>query len=192
MRVFRLVFFLFLVAWGGAASAEVEIAFYTKDMASTFPHAFVRLTGTDDSTGQPVDATYGFTPVSMSPGILLGRVRGTVEGVGPLYIARSVRHFSLKLSDEQYRTVLAVVEKWRSEPQPSYQLNNHNCTHFVAEIAAALGLSAAPDPKLMKKPKSFLSKVTRDNIALIEHWRDGTAIVAAPGSPAAASATPPR
>jgi hypothetical protein len=53
--VVRLCLFILTAAWCGAANAEIEISFYSKDMASSFPHAYVRLTGTDEKTGQPVD-----------------------------------------------------------------------------------------------------------------------------------------
>ena len=170
MRLVRLLLFVALLGWGGAARAEVEIGFYSKDFASTFPHAFVRLTGTDESTGQSYDTNYGFTPVRLSTGILFGSVNGMIQTVDPVYVSRSDRHFSLKLNDEQYRAVLAVVEKWRTAPQPNYRLNSRNCVHFVADIAGALGLHAPPAKGLMKKPKSFLQKVTRDNMALIAQW----------------------
>lgn len=77
----RIRFFLILVffGWGATARAQVDISFYSKDMASSFPHAYVRLTGTDDRTGQPIDVNYGFTPVSLGPGILFGSVRGMIE-----------------------------------------------------------------------------------------------------------------
>src|SRR5688500_8136658 len=98
MRTVRLCLALLLLAgWSGAATAQVEIHFHSKDMASTFPHAFVRLTGTDQSTGQPVDINYGFTPVSLSPSILLGAVAGMIQTVDPVYVSRSDRHFTLPL-----------------------------------------------------------------------------------------------
>ena len=175
-----LTFLLLLLGWAGAAAAQVEIHFHSKDMASTFPHAFVRLTGTDESTGQPVDINYGFTPVSLSPAILLGAVAGTIQTVDPVYVSRSDRHFTLALTPEQHRSVLAIVEAWRKASQPSYRLGSRNCTHFVAAIATALGLSAPPAPGLMKKPKSFLRKVTADNLALIERWPRLAATAAAP------------
>ena len=50
-------------------------------------------------------------------------------------MARSTRQFALTLSDERYRAVMAVVERWRNRPQPSYNLNHRNCVHFVAELA---------------------------------------------------------
>lgn len=173
MRRARLILFLLLLlGWAAPAFAAVEIHFYSKDFASTFPHGFVRLTGTVESTGEAIDTNYGFTPARLEPGILTGPVRGMIQTLSPAYVARSVRHFSLRLSEDQYRTVLAVVERWRTMPQPSYRLNSRNCVHFVADVASALGLHAPSDRKLMKKPKSFLRKVTRDNSALIAAWND--------------------
>jgi hypothetical protein len=180
MRQLRLLIFFVVFAWCGTAQAQVEISFYSKDMASSFPHAYVRLTGTDDKTGQPVDVNYGFTPVSLGPGILFGPVRGMIESAGALYIARSDRHFTLKLSDEQYRKVIAIVEKWRTAPQPSYRLNGRNCVSFVADIAIALGLDAPIIPKLMKKPKSYLNAVTDLNARVIAHWNDHLLTTTAP------------
>jgi len=185
-----LLFLLLTLGWAGAAAAEIEIHFHSKDMASTFPHAFVRLTGTDERTGEAVDINYGFTPVSLTPAILFGPVQGMMHTVSRQYLDRSDRHFSLKLTDAQYRAVLAVVERWRAAPQPNYRLNSRNCVHFVAEVAAALGLAAVPDRKLVKKPKSFLRQVTQDNLALIESWgRQAPAL--APLQPPQAAATAP-
>lgn len=172
MRHFRLFLFLILFGCSAAASAEVDISFYSKDMASSFPHAYVRLTGTDEQTGKAIDENYGFTPVSVGPGILLGSVRGMIESANAEYIARSDRHFTLRLTDEQYRKVMGIVDKWRNAPQPSYRLNGRNCVTFVADIAAALGLSAPVIPKLMKKPKSYLNQITQLNAAVIAHWSE--------------------
>lgn len=170
MQRIRLVLFVILIGWAGAASAQVDVHFHSKDFASTFPHAFVRFTGTDERTGEKVDINYGFTPVRVSPGILLGSVQGMIETVNPEYVARSDRHFTLRLTDAQYRQLLAIVEKWRAAPQPSYRLNSRNCVHFIAEMANALGLDAPEVKRLMKKPKSYLQKVTADNQALIQSW----------------------
>jgi hypothetical protein len=182
MRRVRIFLFLLLFGWSAAAGAEVQVHFYSKDLASTFPHAFVRLTGTVESTGQQIDINYGFTPKRLSPGILLGSVHGMIQTVDAQYVARSDRHFTLRLSEEQLRMVLAIVDKWRRMAQPSYRLNSRNCVHFVAEVAAALGLRADPVPSLMKKPKSFLQKVTADNAALIAAWPGPARIAAQPGA----------
>jgi len=170
MRKIRLSVFLLLLACGTAAHAEKQIAFYSKDMASSFPHAYVRLTGSDDATGQPIDVNYGFTPVRLSPAILFGPVNGMIQSVGPEYIARSDRHFEVALTPDQYARVVAVVEKWRDSPQPNYRLNGRNCVDFVADVANAIGISAPVIPKLMKKPKSYLQTVTRMNSQLLASW----------------------
>jgi hypothetical protein len=189
MRILRLFLVLLSFGWSAVASAQVDISFYSKDMASSFPHAYVRLTGTDDRTGEAIDSNFGFTPVSLGPGVLFGSVRGMIESAGPEYIARSDRHFTLRLTDEQYRKVLAIVEKWRNAPQPSYRLNGRNCVTFVADIATALGLSAPVIPKLMKKPRSYLDEITRLNSALIQHWSEKLAgQPRAPAAPAAVAA----
>jgi hypothetical protein len=39
-------------------------------------------------------------------------------------------------------SVIAVAERWRRLPQPSYELWSQNCVVFVAQIAARLGLAA--------------------------------------------------
>lgn len=178
MRRIPGILFLVLLAWAGPAWAEVTIHFYSREFGASFPHAFVRLTGSVESTGGPIDANFGFTAARISPAILFGPVSGEIISAKPAYIARSDRHFSLKLSDEQYGDVLEVVERWRNLPQPSYRLNNRNCVHFVADVASALGLDAAPDPKLMKKPRSFLRKILRVNSERIASWRSGTVAAA--------------
>ena len=169
-RAIRLFCLLLVFTWAGAASAQVEIAFYSKDMASSFPHAFVRLTGTLGEGGKPIDTNYGFTPVSTSPSILFGPVPGMLETASPEYLARSDRHFSLRLNDAQYLEVLGIIEKWRNARQPSYRLNGRNCIDFVAEIANALGIRAPVIPKLMKKPRSYLDEVARMNASAIANW----------------------
>lgn len=185
MRRIRLLIFIFLAGWAASAQAQIEIAFYSKDMASSFPHAFVRFTGIDEQTGKQVDTNYGFTPVSLGPGILFGNVRGMMESASPLYVQRSDRHFALKLTDEQYRAVMAIVDKWRNAKQPSYNLNSRNCITFVAEVAVALGLQAPVLPKLMKKPKSYLNEITQMNAAAINAWQAGQSIAASSLAPAA-------
>jgi hypothetical protein len=189
MRRIRVLIFLFLASWAATAQAQIEIAFYSKDMASSFPHAFVRLTGTDEQTGQAVDTNFGFTPVSLGPGILFGNVRGMIETSSAMYVARSDRHFALKLTDAQYRQVLAIVDAWRSAKQPSYNLNKRNCITFVAEVAAALGLQAPVLPKLMKKPKSYLNAITEMNSVAISQWPGGPGLLVPPSAPAADQST---
>lgn len=146
------------------AFAAVEISFYSRELGGdNFPHAFVRLTGSLDSTGEPVDTALGFTAKAVTPALLFGSVAGEVIAESPKQIARSDRQFAILLTDEQYRSVMGVVERWRTRRQPSYNLNRRNCVHFVGEIAVALGLSTGGTARLMKRPRSFLQHVRRIN-----------------------------
>lgn len=139
------------------ALAAVELAFYSRELGgNNFPHAFVRLTGTVDSTGEQVDVSYGFTARTVSPAILFGSVAGEVLIESEARVRASDRQFRLTLTDAQYRTVMAVVEEWRGRPQPSYNLGRANCIHFVAAVASALGLNVELVPRLMRRPRSFL------------------------------------
>lgn len=151
---------LLLVGLGCPAWAAVEIAFYSRELGgNNFPHAFVTLNGIVESTGEQVNASYGFTASAITPAILLGSVAGEVVVEGERQIARSDRQFALVLSDDQYRAVMAVVEEWRSRPQPSYNLNRRNCVHFVAALARAAGLRVEETRRLMRRPRSFLQHV---------------------------------
>jgi len=145
------------------AAAAVEISFHSKDFGTSFPHAFIVLTGTVDATGEAVDTNYGFTVRHLvGPSILLGRVQGVVESVGPGYVENSNRHFSMVLSDDQFRQVVALVERWHNLPQPSYSLDRRNCVTFVAELAEVLGLEAETRG-LMRRPRAFLDRVRERN-----------------------------
>ncbi len=145
------------------AFSAVEISFYSRELGTNFPHAFIVLRGTVDATGERVDTSLGFTAHSVSPAILLGSVRGEVEVLEAGYIARSNRQFAVTLTDDQYRRVLALAEEWRAAPQPSYNLRRHSCVHFVSAIAQAIGLRVEHAERLMNKPRSFLQLVRSQN-----------------------------
>jgi hypothetical protein len=154
---------MLLLIRAAPAAAAVEISFHSKDFGTSFPHAFIVLTGTVDATGEPVSANYGFTVRNaVGPSVLLGRVRGVVDSAGPNYVEHSNRHFSMLLSDEQFRQLLALVERWHRLPQPSYSLDRRNCVTFVAEVAVLLGLEADTHG-LMRRPRAFLDRVRERN-----------------------------
>jgi hypothetical protein len=82
------------------------------------------------------------------------------------YVDGANHHFTMVLTDAQYREVMALVERWRALPQPSYSLDRRNCVSFVAEVATLLGLQA--DPRgLMRRPRAFLDRVRDRNSAAI-------------------------
>ena len=159
-----LLAFLLACGLGAPAVASVEIAFYSRELGgNNFPHAFVTLRGSVDATGEQVDTSYGFTAKALTPAILLGSVAGEVVVEGENQVERSDRQFALTLSDERYRAVIDVIERWRNRPQPSYNMNRRNCVHFVAELAEAAGLRVERIRRLMKRPRSFLQHVRELN-----------------------------
>jgi len=153
-----LALFLFLLP--AQARAAVEIAFYSRELGgSSFPHAFVVLKGSLDSTGEAVDTSYGFTAKVATPAVLFGSVAGEVLVAGERQIALSDRQFAMTLTDAQYAAAMTVVERWRNRRQPAYNLNRRNCIHFVAEIAEAVGLRVDYPRALMRRPRSYLQHV---------------------------------
>jgi hypothetical protein len=152
-----------------AASAAVEIHFYSHDFGKEFPHAFVVLQGELDETGEKVDTNLGYSALNISPAALVKSVAGRFDdGIIPQeYIDRSTEHFSLTLSDAEYRSVIAVANAWKARPQPSYNINSANCVHFVSDVLLALHMKGEPRRGLMKSPRSFLDKVTTDSRELI-------------------------
>ena len=157
---------LFLLLAAAPVSAKVQITFYSKEFGTSFPHAYVVLEGTLDRTGERIAEDYGFSAKTISPAILMGRVKGQViSDHTESYVKGSEPHFTVSMTDEEYDRVMATIAKWRSARQPSYDLKRSNCVHFVGEVAAALGMSAAPQKGMMKKPKTFLRSITNGNRA---------------------------
>lgn len=152
MRILGMILALLLLPT--PAAAQVVLSFYSHELGSSFPHAFVVLKGKTE--GRDVDTNFGFTAKTLTPAILMGSVRGVVETSKPSYVASSDRQFSVQLDDRQFKDVLAVVERWRTRPGKSYNLNKSNCIHFVGEIAQAVGLKVVFEKALIKKPRSFL------------------------------------
>ncbi len=153
MRILGMILALFLLPT--PAAAQVVLSFYSHELGSSFPHAFVVLKGKTEE-GRDVDTNFGFTAKTLTPAILMGSVRGVVETSKPSYVASSDRQFSVQLDDRQFKDVLAVVELWRTRPGKSYNLNKSNCIHFVGEVAQAVGLKVVFEKALIKKPRSFL------------------------------------
>ena len=171
---------LFFFALASGACAEVTLTFYSHHFGTygfgiTFPHAYVELRGTTRADAKPVKANFGFTAQTISPSILWDSVEGYVISMPDDYIAMSKSHLSLPISDEQYRAVLAVVDRWRKYPQPSYNLDTQNCVTFVKEIAIALQLPANNNVKFIRSPKEFLED--------LQLRTSKTKRIAAPGSP---------
>jgi len=164
----KLAYLIFVVIVCAApARAGLIITFYshtlgTYHMNVAFPHGFVTIKGTMEG-GDPVDTNFGFTAPTVSPAMLWGPVEGKLDIEPDDYLAQGKPHFSFAISDDQYRAIWAVAEKWRTYPQPSYDLETRNCVTFVKEIAVAAGLSVSNDRKFIYKPSEFLDDVAARN-----------------------------
>ena len=149
-----------------AARADVTITFYSHDMEAlgmrAFPHAFFTVTGTLARGGPPISTNYGFTARS-TDAALFGSTQGDIETKDALYVARSRRHFAVTVPDATYDRLMALVGNWAKRGPKGYNLGRANCVHFAGEAAALVGMKVTFPQNLMKKPKSFLEMVHRDN-----------------------------
>jgi hypothetical protein len=174
MRRGLVVAALLLAVFTAQARAAVTIDFYSHKLAMApglntyFPHGFVLLSGTAPD-GTPVNANLGFTARNIFINVLWEPVTGELDPT-PLpdgYIAGAVHHFSFPLTDAQYGAVLAVAAKWRNWPQPSYDIDTHNCVLFVKDVAMAAGLAVSDDEKFIHAPGDFLDDVAARNAAFL-------------------------
>ncbi len=149
----------------GIARADVVVTFYSHEFGSSFPHAFFTMKGELDN-GQTVSGAHGFTAVNVSPGILWGSVKGIVKAPSVKYISKSDAAFTVNISDDQYRKLMAHVTKWKNIPQKSYNLNKRNCVHFVEDAIKLLGYKTNPKTKYRKKPTSFMKEIKKLNPGL--------------------------
>jgi len=156
---------ILLLLWPAMTTARVTLTFYSRELGTYFPHAFVRITGaTDAAPDKWLDDNYGFTAKSVTPALLAGPVAGKIMAATKTYVKRSDSHLSLVLTDEQYAAVLATVEKWRVLRQPSYDLKTANCVFFVGDVARALGMKVDDgDARLMSRPRSYTINLIRLN-----------------------------
>ena len=181
-RLFLSVFVL--IALAAPANATITITFYAHKLAThggwlDFPHAYVTLTGTTEAAGTPVNTNFGFTAKELGFGILFGWVDGTVASADASYLAVDKPVFAFPISDAQYDQVLAVADQWRKFPQPSYEMDKHNCMTFVNVVAETLGLAVVDDRKFGHDPVLFLDDMRTRNTTFLAR-ADATA---PPGTP---------
>jgi hypothetical protein len=166
-HVFRWLILIFVLL-AAPAQAAVRLDFYARDTDARFPHAYVALSGTIESTGKVIDENYGFTPYVISPAVLFGRIDGHVISGGPGYVGQGELRFSLILTDEEYERVRAVVQDWQAFPQPSYDLDTRSCVTFIGAIAEAVGLTTPSGQALARRPASFLLAVAEMNAEALQ------------------------
>ena len=145
------------------AKVMLEFHSFTGTLGGRYPHAFIVLDGTLDDTGEQVHQNFGYSARSVTPAILLGNVASEIYIEKEKYIRSTNVHFTVPISDAQYRAILAEVKVWGSEPGRGYNLDRHNCIHFVAKIAELVGLKAPVPADLVRKPKHWLNYITALN-----------------------------
>ena len=157
---------LIALAWPGAASAEVLMSFHSFSgsiFSGRYPHTFIVLEGSLDASGERVNENYGFTAKEVSRAVLQGPVEHAIQVEPAKYIASTKRHFTVKLSDAQYRKVKAEVERWRTAPGKYYDLDRRNCIHFVGAMADIVGIEVVYPQSMLRKPRQWLDHLSKLN-----------------------------
>lgn len=145
------------------AQAEVTVHFQSFNGSVFFgryPHTFIVFEGTLEETGAKVDENFGFSAETASLRVLAGPVEHVILAEKPKTVRKTNRHFSLKLTDAQYRKLKTEVAAWRDQPGKYYDLDTRNCIHFVGRMAELLGLKVDYPKKLLRKPKAWLNHVS--------------------------------
>ncbi|MFZ9396391.1 MAG: hypothetical protein ACO25F_10070 [Erythrobacter sp.] len=164
-RILAIVLAILLSGWATPALAEVRLSFHSFNgsvLVGRYPHAFIVLEG-ELENGQKVSENYGFTAKSVGPAVLNGPVEHDILVEEPRYIAKTNRHFTVSISDTQYRRIVAEVKAWRDAPGKYYDLDTRNCIHFVGEMAKIVGLKVEYPKEMLRRPKKWLNHITALN-----------------------------
>jgi hypothetical protein len=162
IRLFRLFAALLVLVSASAATAEVRVTFHSFNGSmpfGRFPHAFVSFDGTLDATGEPVKENFGWSAKIISPAVLQGPVYGIILVEKDKWLTQTNRHFTVALTDAQYKTLRAEVEAFRTNPGKYYSLEDRNCIHFVGRMAELLGLKVEYPREMLRKPRQWLNRI---------------------------------
>jgi len=156
------VFALLALVWSGPALAEVQIHFHSFNgsvLFGRYPHTFIVLEGTLDSTGETISENYGFSARKVTTAILNGPVEHMVLAESAKNVKKTNRHFTMTLTDAQYRRITSEVKVWQNAPGKYYDLEKRNCIHFVGKMAQILGLKVEYPDNMLRRPKKWLNHV---------------------------------
>lgn len=165
-RLFAILLSVISLGWATPALADVQISFHSFNgsvLFGRYPHAFIVMEGELEETGETINENYGFTAKTVSTRILSGPVEHDVMVEEPKYISKTNRHFTVTISDKQYREITALVKKWRDAPGKYYDLDTRNCIHFVGEIAKIAGIKIEYPEDMLRRPKKWLNYITSLN-----------------------------
>lgn len=160
---------LLALGWTSPALADVQIHFHSFNgsvLIGRYPHTFIVLDGELEENGAKVKESYGFSAKKISPAILSGPVEHEVVGEKDKYVRSTNRHFTLTITDEQYRQITAEVKKWQNAPGKYYDLDTRNCIHFVGRMAQILGLTVDYPKDMLRRPKKWLNHIASLNPSL--------------------------
>ncbi len=164
LRRFALLLIAALLLVPAAAQARVVLAFHSFNgsyFGGRYPHTFIVLEGTLEAGGQAVRENYGFSTSASAIAALSGNQPGIIQVEKDKYLTSTNRHFTVSISDAQYHAILAEVNAWKDGPgQKRYSLDSRNCIHFVARIAAMVGITAPVPESMVRRPKQWLNHVT--------------------------------
>lgn len=161
-RILSTMLALLMIGWATPALADVRLSFHSFNgslFVGRYPHAFIVLEGTLDETGEKVDENYGFSAKSAGPSLLNGPAVHEIAVEERDYIVKTNRHFSVRISDAQYRAVVAEMRAWRDAPGKYYDLDSRNCIHFVGKIAKMVGLTVDYPQQMLRRPKKWLNHI---------------------------------
>ncbi len=162
IRLLRLFAALLALVTATAAAAEVRVTFHSFNGSmpfGRFPHAFVSFDGTLDATGERVKENFGWSAKNISPAVLSGPVYGVILVEKDKWLTKTNRHFTITLSDAEYRKLRAEVEAFRTAPGKYYSLDYRNCIHFVGRMAELLGLRVEYPAEMLRKPRQWLNHI---------------------------------
>ena len=165
MPTLRYILAALVLCWSALATAAVDITFHSFNgsvLAGRYPHTFVSLEGTLDD-GTQVNENFGFTAKRANLSVLRGPVEHEIAVEDAKYLKTTNRHFTLTMTDAQYRDVRALMVAWRDAPGKYYDLDTRNCIHFVGEIAKIMGLRVEYPKKLLRKPRGWLNHISALN-----------------------------
>jgi len=165
-RIFAFLLACLATGWATPALADVRLSFHSFNgslFVGRYPHAFIVLEGTLDSTGEVISENYGFSAKTAGPSLLNGPAVHEIASEPSDYIAKTNRHFSVRISDARYRAVVAEMRAWRDAPGKHYDLDSRNCIHFVGKIAQMVGLTVDYPQKMLRRPKKWLNHITALN-----------------------------
>ena len=160
------LFALLALVWSGPAFAAVQVSFHSFNgsvLFGRYPHTFVVMEGTLDATGERVYENYGFSAKSATAAVLRGPVEHEIVIEKEKYINSTNRHFTVTVSDDQYRRMVAEMRAWRDAPGKYYSLDTRNCIHFVGTMAQIAGLKVDYPKDMLRRPKKWLNHITALN-----------------------------